>query len=100
VRDSELVETIFDEVAEVLCERRSQPLIEATRRKRLVSSRVVSASEGRKRSALASCEAERERPDKWRELKIPLTLNHADSLGVVFECFRGKEVSEMTFNVT
>jgi len=29
-----------------------------------------------------------------------LSLDHADSLGVVFECFRRKEVSEMTFNVT
>jgi hypothetical protein len=100
VRDSDLVETILDEVAEVLCERRSQPLIEAARRKRLVSSRVVGASEGRKRSAFARGEAEHERPDKWRELKLSLSLDHADSLGVVFECFRRKEVSEMTFNVT
>jgi hypothetical protein len=34
------------------------------------------------------------------ELKLLLELDHADIFGVVFERFRGKEVSEMTFNMT
>ena len=71
VRNSDLVETTLDELAEVLRERWRQPMIEAARRDRLVSCRVVAASEASECSALACGEAEHERPYEDGNLQLP-----------------------------
>ena len=73
-------------------------MIEAAGRDRLVSRRVVTASEPSECSALACGEAEHERPHKNRNLKVAVTLDHAEFLGVIFEELRGKQCSEPTHN--
>jgi hypothetical protein len=45
IRDSDLVEATLDEVTEILCKSGRQAVIEATTRDRLISCRVVTASE-------------------------------------------------------
>ncbi|CAM3052205.1 hypothetical protein HASA104033_12390 [Halobacterium salinarum] len=96
VGNSDLVETTLDEVAEILCQRRRQPLMESTGRDRFISCGVVAASEPGECSALACGEAEHERPHEDGNLKLALSLNHAEFLGVLFEELGGKQCSEPT----
>jgi hypothetical protein len=98
VRDSNLVERELDEVAKVHGEQRSQSLMGPVRGECLVGSSVVSATEGGECSALASGEAEHERPDHRWNLELAVAFDHADCLGVVFESRRWKERSEPPFN--
>ncbi|MFQ3294447.1 MAG: hypothetical protein ACI9PP_001109 [Halobacteriales archaeon] len=71
-------------------------MIEATGRDRLVGCRVVAASEPSEWSDLACGEAEHERPHEDRNLKLALSLDHAEFLGVLFEEFGGKQCSDPT----
>jgi len=96
VGNSDLVETVLDEVAEILRERRRQPMVEAAGRDRLISRRVVAASEASECSALAYGEAEHERSHEDWNLKLPLTLDHAEFLEEHAEELGGKQCSEPT----
>ncbi len=60
VRNSDLVDAVLDEVAEVLRKSWRQPLMESAGRERLIGSGVVATPEASKCSALACGEAEHE----------------------------------------
>jgi len=98
IGNSDLVETALDEVAEVLCECRRQPVIEAAGRECLVGRRVVTSSEASECSALACGEAEHERPHQDGTLKLALSLDHTEFLGVLFEELAGKQCRKPTHN--
>ena len=98
VRDGDLVERELDEVAEVRGEQRCQSLIETAGRERLIGSSVVGATKRSECSALACGEAEHERPNHRRYLELAVAFDHADCLGVVFECSRWKERSKSPLN--
>ncbi|CAM3052677.1 hypothetical protein HASA104033_12410 [Halobacterium salinarum] len=89
---------MLNEVAEILRKRRCQPLIESTRRDRLIGSRVVTASKPGECSAFACGEAEHECPNEGRDLELAVTFDHAEFLGVLFKELRGKQCSEPTHN--
>jgi len=63
---------------------------------RLVGCRVVAASEASECSALACGGAEHERPHEDWKLKLALSLDYAEFLGVLFEELGGKQCSEPT----
>jgi hypothetical protein len=98
VRDGDLVKRELSEVAEVRGEQRGQPLVEPTGGERFVGCGIVRATERSKCSALAGGEGEHEGPYQRWDLELAVSFDHADCLGVVFECSRGKERSESAFD--
>jgi hypothetical protein len=98
VRDSDLVDTMLDEVTEVLRKCWRQSLIKSAGREGFIGSSVVTAPKAGECSALACGEAEHELPHESGHLCFPVAFAHAAFLGVLFEEIRWKKRSEPTHN--